>query len=115
GRASSSDVFTLGYNSAKAPLDDVRVRSAISQAIDSDAIIEAFYGDGKVLGGPITDIEPAYEDLTAVNAYNPDGARALLAEAGVTDLELTVTIPNTYATDAINQVVSDLAAVGITL
>ncbi len=114
-QASSTDVFTLAYNSAKAPLNDVRVRTALSKAIDGTAIVKAFYGNGKVLGGPITDIEPTYEDLTSVNAYDPEGAKALLAEAGVSDLKLTVTIPNIYPTDAINQVVTQFAAVGVTL
>lgn len=114
-RAASTDVFTLVYNSAKAPLDDVRVRTALSKAIDTEAIIAAFYGDGKPLGGPITDIEPAFEDLTSINSYDPEGARQLLAEAGVTDLSLTVTIPNFYPTDAINLVVTQFADIGVTL
>ncbi len=114
-RADGTDVFTLAFNSAKAPLDDPRVRTALSKAIDTDAIIAAFYGDGKPLGGPITELEPGYEDLTAVNAYDPEGARALLAEAGISGLSLTVTMPNFYPTDAINQVVTQFAAVGVTL
>ena len=91
------------------------MRTALSLAIDGEAIVQAFYGDGKVLGGPITDIEPAYEDLTSINAYDPEGARALLAEAGVEGLQLTVTFPNIYPTNAIDQVVTQLAEVGVTL
>lgn len=114
-QADSTDVFTLAYNQQQAPLDDVRVRTALSMAIDGDAIVTAFLGDGKPLGGPITDIEPAYEDLTAINAYDPDAARALLAEAGVSGLELTVTFPNFYDTGAIDQVVTQFAEIGVTL
>lgn len=114
-RAASTDVFTLAYNSANPKLADVRVRTALSKAIDGESIVAAFYGDGKVLGGPITDLEPAYEDLSGVNAYDPEGAKALLLEAGVSDLQLTVTIPNFYPTDAINQVATQFAEVGVTL
>lgn len=110
-----TDVYTLGYNSQRAPLDDVRVRTALSKAIDSDAIIAAFYGAGKPLGGPITSLEPGYEDLTSINSYDPEGARALLAEAGIEDLALTVTFPNFYPADAINQVVTQFAEIGVTL
>lgn len=114
-RAASTDVFTLGYNTLKAPLNDLRVRTALSQAIDSEAIIAAFYGDGKALGGPITDIEAGYENLTSINAYDPENAKALLAEAGVENLSLTLTVPNFYAGAAIDQIVSQFAAVGVTL
>lgn len=113
--AESTDVFTLGYNTARAPFDDVRVRTAFSQAIDSDALIEALNGDGKALGGPITSLEPGYSDLTSVNPYDPDAAKELLAEAGVSDLKVTVTAPNFYDTVALDIVKSQLAEVGVTL
>jgi ABC-type transport system substrate-binding protein len=65
------------------PFDDIRVRHALAMAIDRDAISE-------VLVGAVT---PAYqfmpptmlgyqEDLIPEMRYNPDGARALLEEAG---------------------------------
>ncbi len=34
-----------------------------------------------------------YIDTTGINAFNPDRARALLREAGVSNLELTITLP----------------------
>ena len=112
-RADSSDVFTLAYNSAQAPLNDPRVRQALSMAIDSEALLAAQHGDGKVLGGPITELEPGYEDLSDIHAYDPDAARALLAEAGHPNLSLTVTVANFYPTATLDLVTSQLAEVGV--
>lgn len=114
-RAESTDVFTLAYNNAKAPLSDVRVREAISKAIDQDALIQALLGDGLPLGGPITKIEIGYRDLSDINAYDPERAKQLLTEAGVQNLNLTMTIPNFYGTTIPNLLVSQLNEVGITL
>jgi peptide/nickel transport system substrate-binding protein len=50
-----------------------------------------------------------------VAPYDPEAARALLEEAGEEDLELTLTIPNFYATTIPQILVSDLNEVGITL
>lgn len=114
-RSASTDVFTLAYNGAVAPLNDLRVREAISRSIDQEAIIEALLGDGLPLGSPITELELGYTDLTAVNDFDPESAKELLAEAGVSNLELTMTIPNFYGTTVANLLVSQLAEVGITL
>ncbi|MFT4232370.1 MAG: ABC transporter substrate-binding protein, partial [Leucobacter sp.] len=114
-RAGSSDVFTLAFNSARAPLDDPQVRTAISRAIDTEALIASQNGDGKPLGSPITELEPGYADLTSVNAFDPDSARQLLAEAGQSNLNLTITAPNHYDTAPLDLVKSQLADVGVSL
>lgn len=111
----STDVFTLAYNNARPPLDNPRVRQALSMAIDTEAIIEALGGDGQSLGGPITSIEPGYEDLTAINAYNPDESRRILEEEGIGILNLTVTAPNFYETTALDVVATQFAEIGVTL
>ncbi|MFC4223065.1 ABC transporter substrate-binding protein [Lysinibacter cavernae] len=113
--ADSSEVFTLAYNSGRAPLDNLAVRQAISQAIDTDALIESIEGAGKPLGSPIPSLDPGYTDLTKVNAYDPEHAKQLLAEAGQSNLTLTLTVPNHYEMTPINLLVSQLADVGITL
>lgn len=112
-RADSSDVFTLAFNNAKAPFDDPRVRQALSMAIDGEALVATQNGDAKLLGGPITELEPGYEDLTDVNAYDPDAARDLLAEAGQQQLSITITAPNFYDSAALDLVTSQLAEIGV--
>ncbi len=114
-RATGPDVFTLAFNSAKAPLDDPRVRAALSRAVDPAAIIASQHGDGAPLGGPITPGEPGYADLTDVNAYDPDSARQLLSEAGQEHLNLTLTVPDHYDTAPLDLLKGQFSAVGVAL
>ncbi|MDN3494553.1 ABC transporter substrate-binding protein [Planococcus sp. APC 4015] len=111
----STDKGTLAFNQTEgSPLADQRVRQAIRQAIDHDALVEAI-GSGSTLYGPIPELDPGYEDLEDVAPYDPEAAVALLEEAGAEDLELTLTIPNFYSTTIPQILVSDLNEVGITL
>lgn len=111
----TTDKYTLAFNNARAPLDDVRVREALRLAIDHEAIIAAIGGAGVEQGGPIPELDPGYEDLTDVRPFDPERAKQLLAEAGQSDLELTLTIPNIYATTVSNVLVSQFKDVGVTL
>ncbi|MFF2488376.1 ABC transporter substrate-binding protein [Microbacterium sp. NPDC058062] len=111
----STDKGTLAFNQTTGPLADKRVRQAIRQAIDHDAIIEAL-ASGQTQYGPIPELDPGYEDLSDVAPYDPEAAKKLLKEAGYEDdLELTLTIPSFYSTTIPQILVSDLDEVGITL
>jgi peptide/nickel transport system substrate-binding protein len=110
----STDKGTLAFNQTSGALADQRVRQAIRQAIDHDAFVEAL-GAGETQYGPIPSLDPGHEDLSDVAPYDPEAARALLEEAGAEDLELTLTIPNFYATTIPQILVSNLNDVGITL
>ena len=111
----STDKGTLAFNQAPgSPLADKRVRQAIRQAIDHDAIVEALAA-GQTQYGPIPELDPGYEDLSDVAPYDPEAARALLADADAEDLELTLTIPSFYPTTIPQILVSNLDEVGITL
>ena len=110
----STDKGTLAMNSTKAPLSDKRVRQAIRQAIDHNAIVKAL-GAGQTLYGPIPELDPGYADLSSTAPFDPAAAKKLLADAGVSDLTLTLTIPSFYGTTVSQILVSNLNDVGITL
>ncbi|MEI8324733.1 MAG: ABC transporter substrate-binding protein, partial [Betaproteobacteria bacterium] len=106
----------VAINNKKRPLDDVRVRRAIACAIDRQQVIDGVAeGFGKPIGSFYVPGAPGYVDLTAVNAYNPDKARALLKEAGITaPLELSLKLPPTpYARQGGEVIAAMLAKVGI--
>jgi peptide/nickel transport system substrate-binding protein len=76
----------MGFNMLDDRLSDVRVRRAINYAIDKNEILEGvLLGYGTVANGPFK--PDMWENNPDVKPYpyDPDRARALLAEAGWTD------------------------------
>ena len=105
----------LSINNGHPPLNDVRVRRAISHAIDRQAIIDgAMYGYGTPDRSHFAPHHPAYVDLTGLYPHDPAKAKALLAEAGVKDLKLRLTLPPpAYARRGGEIIAAQLRAVGI--
>jgi peptide/nickel transport system substrate-binding protein len=115
-RGSTSGKGILAINNRKAPLNDVRVRRAIGHAIDRKAFIDgAQEGLGKPIGSHFAPTDLGFMDLTKQSAFDPDKARALLREAGVsTPLNLTLTLPPPqYARKGGEIVAAQLSQVGI--
>jgi peptide/nickel transport system substrate-binding protein len=96
------------------PLDDVRVRQAINYAVDVDAIRDALMaGTGQRLPNLFVPGGLGYDQALAPYAYDPDKAKSLLEEAGVTGLELTLAATNTERKDVVEAIASYLTDVGI--
>ncbi len=106
----------LSTNNKMAPFDNVKVREALAHAIDRQAIIDgAMFGLGTPIGTHFAPHNPDYVDLTAQSNYDPEKARALLAEAGFADgFETTLDLPPpSYARRGGEIIAAQLAQVGI--
>jgi peptide/nickel transport system substrate-binding protein len=105
----------LAMNNKQPPLDNAKVREAIAHAINRQEIIDgAMFGYGTPIGTHFAPHNPDYVDLTALSAYDPEKSKALLAEAGVSDLKLRLALPPpTYARRGGEIIAAQLAAVGI--
>jgi dipeptide transport system substrate-binding protein len=85
------NVGYLAFNTTKKPFDDVRVRKALSMAMNKKAIIDAVYlSTGIAAKNPIPPSMWSYNDDVKDDPYDPEAAKKLLAEAG---------FPNGFETD----------------
>jgi len=114
--APSEGEVILALNNRQGPLRDLRVRRAISFALDRRAIIDgAMFGYGQPIGSHFPPQNPDYIDLTGVYPHNPAKARALLAAAGYPHgFAITLKLPPpAYARRSGEIVAAELASVGI--
>ena len=106
----------VAINNRKKPFDDVRVGRAITHAIDRKAFIDGVQeGLGRPIGSHFAPTDAGYVDLTSMYPYDPEKAKALLKEAGITTpLNVTLTLPPPpYARKGGEVVAAMLAKVGI--
>jgi ABC-type transport system substrate-binding protein len=107
----------LSMNVNIKPLTDVRVRRAINMAINKDRIIKIINGRADTANQVLPPGMPGYDKDYKGYAFDPDGAKKLLADAKYDptqsmDLYVYNTDPNPRIAQAIQQ---DLASVGITV
>jgi peptide/nickel transport system substrate-binding protein len=94
------------------PWNDVRVRNALKMCIDREKMLQlSYYGEGE-LGhdAHVAPVHPAYCEKP-IPAYDPEGAKALLAEAGYPDgLRVTLASKNDLAEPEMAQALKEMAA-----
>ncbi|MEX0344006.1 MAG: ABC transporter substrate-binding protein [Rhizobiaceae bacterium] len=108
----------LSTNNKQPPFDNLKVRQAIAHALNREALIQ---GNGSGYGTPIgshfSPANEAYVDLVGTYSYDPEKAKALLAEAGFADgIKATLKLPPPgYAREGGQVVAAQLREVGIDL
>jgi len=109
------------FGPGNAPLMDVRVRQALNYAIDREAYITALLNNtSKAPSQPVPSLAFGYDPDLAPYPYDPDKARALLAEAGYPDgFDLVFeVVPGTAIPNGVaifQKVAEDLRKVGVRL
>jgi dipeptide transport system substrate-binding protein len=116
------NVGYLAYNTQQQPFDNAQVRKALNMAINKQAILDAvFQGAGQAAKNPIPPTMWSYNDSIEDDAYDPDAAKQMLADAGVTDLSMKVwAMPvqrpyNPNARRMAELIQADFAAIGVTV
>ncbi|SIS70345.1 ABC transporter substrate-binding protein [Phaeovulum vinaykumarii] len=85
------NVAYLAYNTTIAPFDNPQVRTALNMAMNKQAILDAvFQGTGQVAKNPIPPTMWSYNDAVVDTPYDPEAAKQMLADAGVSDLSMEV-------------------------
>lgn len=116
-------IFYIAFNNLTTgkgePTEDPKVRQAMNYAVDVDAIIDAlFNGFGKRASGYVATGELGYGNVQPF-PYDPEKAKALLAEAGYADgFEMNMACPaGAYGSfeEVCEAIVGYLGEVGITV
>lgn len=105
----------ITLNVTTPPFDKVEVRQAVNMAINKDRVVQIINGRAVPANQPLPPSMPGYTKDYKGYAYDVEGAKKLLADAGLadgfeTDLYVMNTDPNPRIAQAIQQ---DLAAIGI--
>ncbi len=81
------NVGYISYNTTEPPFDKAEVRKALTMAIDKKAIIDAVYqGAGQDAKNLIPPTMWSYDDAIPADVYDPEKAKKMLEDAGVTSL-----------------------------
>ncbi len=109
------DYVWIGMNVENPTLADVKVRQAIRLGIDVEAILEGAYsGYASRANSLLAPSLLGYWADAPTYAYDPTAARALLDEAGVATVDVTLTSLNDAQSLAVVQIAqATLAAIGV--
>lgn len=105
------------FNTKSAPFDDVRVRQAFHYALDRDALVaNGMLGAAAPATSFLPSTHPNYHEASTQYTYDPEKAKSLLAEAGVSNLSITLLATDTgWVADVLPLIQQDLEKIGVTV
>ncbi len=111
----SFGLLFMMFNSNVAPFDDVRVRQAFFYALDMDKIINTgMLGNATAATSFLPDTYPNYNEASTVYSYEPEKAKELLADAGASDLSITLLTTDTgWVKEVAPLIKESLDAIGV--
>jgi peptide/nickel transport system substrate-binding protein len=115
-RQEDMDWRGLVFNTEMEPFNDVRIRKAVCLALNYEKYLRLLGGLGTRARGILGRVNPGHDPSFQGWEYNPDGAKKLLAEAGLAkgfETELYIHAGRQYYVTLSPAVQQDLAAVGI--
>ncbi len=118
-RGSACNVGVLAMNQTHKPFDNLKIRQAVAYAVNRQAIVDAYFGETGVVLKNWAPPGTLFANDLAVPDYDPDMAKQLIQESGVTDLSFDFWYPSgvtrPYMPDPKGEfqaIQSDLEAVG---
>lgn len=105
----------LMFNTTHAPYDNKLVRQALHHAIDREKMIEVgLKGKGSAGTSFINPKLPVSQAAANDLGYDPDKAKSLLQQAGITNLSVTLSTTNTtLVADCVNVIKEGWDAIGV--
>lgn len=107
------------FNLLSEAVSDARVRQALNYAVDSKALIKSLHqGYALPLYGPLLPLHAGFDSSISGYDYNPDKARRLLEDAGLSEISLVLDAPTIHPHESprlVKMIAQQCAEVGINL
>ena len=95
-------------------LEDVRLRKALSLAIDREKIVaECMHGAGTPSSALLAPMVPGFDPSAATFAHDPDAAKKLLEDAGITEVSLEARVESGVPEAVMALVKADWEKIGV--
>ncbi|RXK32933.1 peptide ABC transporter substrate-binding protein SapA [Arsenophonus endosymbiont of Bemisia tabaci Asia II 3] len=114
------NIAYLIFNTSKLPLDQLKVRHAIAYSINNERLMQSiYYCTAETATSVLPRASWAYDNQIKVTDYNPEKAKEMLEELGLSGMKLDILVPvisqsyNPSPLKTAELIQADLAKVGI--